>query len=86
MKKIFKLLLLGTLFVALAVNAIAQTTADDVISVARKYIGFDAEVVEKEQVVPPKASTVRGSLATYTAISVSTSPARLPDSGTTDAA
>ena len=39
MKKIFKLLLLGTLFVALAVNALAQTTADDVISVARKYIG-----------------------------------------------
>ena len=31
--------MLGTLFVALAVNALAQTTADDVISVARKYIG-----------------------------------------------
>jgi len=39
MKKIFKLLLLGMLFVALAVNAIAQTTADAVISEAKRYIG-----------------------------------------------
>ena len=39
MRKITNILLFGTLFVALAVNTVAQTTADDVISVARKYIG-----------------------------------------------
>ncbi len=39
MKKIIKFLLLGMLFVAMAVSATAQTTADDVISLARKYIG-----------------------------------------------